>query len=42
MRALTRYADEDNEAPLDDPAPEQSGPAHLVTVHVDEKALSGN
>ena len=30
------------EAVLDDPAPEQSGPAHLVTVHVDEKALSGN
>ena len=29
------------EAVLDDPAPEQSGPAHLVTVHVDEKALSG-
>ncbi len=30
------------EAALDDPEPEQSGPAHLVTVHVDEKALSGN
>ena len=30
-----------SEAVVDDPAPEQVGPTHLVTVHVDEKALSG-
>ena len=36
------FLPEMKEAVLDDPSPEQSGPAHLVTVHVDEKALSGN
>ena len=30
-----------SEVALDEPAPEQSGPAHLVTVHVDESAVSG-
>ena len=30
-----------SETALDDPPPEQAGPAHLVTVHVDEGAVSG-
>ena len=30
-----------SEVVLDDPTPEQSGPAHLVTVHVEESVLRG-